>query len=67
MSIDFTSDVELLTVSEVAEILKVSSTSVRRLQTARRITFVKVGGSVRFTRDDIASYVAKRRVEAIDQ
>lgn len=55
----------LLTIADVAEILKVSVSSVRRLQEQRRIAFIKVGGSVRFARDDIVSFLAGHRVESI--
>jgi excisionase family DNA binding protein len=61
----FKPDVELLTIAEVAELLRISVPSVRRLQ-RRRIPFIKIGGSVRFTKDDIMSYLAKQRVEAVD-
>jgi excisionase family DNA binding protein len=57
---------ELLTIPEVAEFLKISVPSVRRLQQRRLIPFFKVGGSVRFTRSDILSYLEKKRVESID-
>lgn len=60
------SPVELMTPAEVAESLKISVPSVRRLQYQRRIPFIKVGGSVRFARADITSYLAKNRVESID-
>ena len=56
---------ELLTVAEVADLLKISASSVRRLQSDRKIPFVKVRGSVRFVREDIVSYIARCRVEAI--
>ena len=55
----------LLTVADVAELLKISASSVRRLQSDRKIPFVKVRGSVRFARADIVSYIARCRVEAI--
>lgn len=67
MSIDATRAPDLLTVSEVAALLKISIPSVRRLQQRRQIPFVKVGGSVRFNTADIAAYLDKRRVSAIDQ
>lgn len=57
-----TPDVELLIVTEVAELLRVSAPSVRRLQQRRRIPFV----CVRFTKNDIMSYLAKQRVQAVD-
>ena len=55
----------LLTVADVAELLKISELSVRRLQSDRKIPFVKVRGSVRFARADIVSYIARCRVEAV--
>jgi excisionase family DNA binding protein len=67
MSIDAARLSELLTIREVAAILKISIPSVRRLQQRRQIPFVKVGGCVRFTRTDIAVYLDRRRVGAIDQ
>jgi excisionase family DNA binding protein len=54
---------ELLTIAEVAALLKISMTSVRRLQQQRHIPFIKVGGSVRFTKKDLLSYLEKGRVE----
>jgi excisionase family DNA binding protein len=66
MLIDSDPTIELLTIPQVAELLKISVPSVRRLQQRRLIPFFKVGGSVRFTRSDIASYLEKKRVEAID-
>lgn len=65
MSVDFSPTIELLTIAEVAEMLKISTSGVRRLQQGRRIPFLKVGGSVRFAKGDIVSYLAKNRVEAI--
>ena len=60
-------DVELLTIPETATFLKISATSVRRLQQKRHLTFIKVGGSVRFSKSDLLSYLEKRRVGSIDQ
>ena len=57
--------VELLTIPEVAEFLKISLTGVRRLQQKRNIPFTKVGGSVRFFASDIITYLEKRRVKSI--
>ena len=59
--------IDLLTTTQTAELLKVSVTSVRRLQQGRHIPFIKVGGSVRFAMCDIESYLGRRRVESIDQ
>jgi len=56
---------ELLTIAGVAEFLKISKSTVRRLQQRRVIPFFKVGGSVRFTKSDLVSYLEKQRVETI--
>jgi len=66
MSADFDPTVELLTIPEVAELLKISVPTVRRLQQRRLIPFFKVGGSIRLTRGDVLSYLMTNRVEAID-
>jgi excisionase family DNA binding protein len=58
--------IELLTIPEVAELLKVSVSGVRRLQQARHLPFIKVGGSVRFSKSDIILYLEKRRVESVE-
>lgn len=57
---------ELLTVAETARFLTISRSGVRRLQQARQLPFIKVGGSIRFAKRDLIAYVAKRRVEALD-
>jgi len=67
MSIDADPFAGLLTIPEVAGILKVSVPTVRRLQQQRKIPFVKVGGSIRFARSDVAAYVAARRVRSIGE
>lgn len=56
-----------MTVAETAAFLKISLTGVRRLQQARQLPFIKVGGSLRFEKRDLATYLRKRRVEPIDQ
>ena len=67
MSIDAAPAPELLTIPEVAELLKVSVSTIRLLQQQRKLPFIKVGGSVRFERSDVLSYLEKRRVRSIDQ
>ncbi len=59
-------NIELMTVGETAAFLKISRTGVRRLQHARQLPFVKVGGSVRFVRDDLVHYLSRRRVVSLD-
>ena len=58
-------EIELLTIKEVAGLLKVSEPTVRRLQQSRSIPFIKVGGCVRFSKGDIISYLQRMRVEAM--
>jgi excisionase family DNA binding protein len=67
MSIEPGPPLELLTIPEVAKLLKISASGVRRLQQARQLPFIKVGGSVRFSRRDIASYLEAHRIGSIDQ
>ena len=66
MSIETDPALELLTIPEVARLLKLSVPSVRRLQQQRRIPFFKVGGTIRFNKSDVATYLMNRRVEPID-
>jgi excisionase family DNA binding protein len=66
MLIDANSTIELLTISEVAKLLKISVSGVRRLQSGRHLPFVKIGGSVRFSKGDVLTYLKRRRVESID-
>jgi excisionase family DNA binding protein len=55
----------LLTIPEVAELLRISIPGVRRIQQKRLIPFFKVGGSIRFAANDVLSYLEKQRVKAI--
>ena len=66
MSVEPSPVADLLTIPEVAKMLKISVASVRRLQYGRQLPFLKIGGSVRFAREDITSYLAKHRVHSID-
>jgi excisionase family DNA binding protein len=65
MSIEPNSNIELLTIAEVADQLKISVSGVRRLQQARQIPFIKVGGSIRFFKSDIFAYLKKQQVGSI--
>jgi excisionase family DNA binding protein len=64
MPVEISAALELLTIAEVAKLLKISVPSVRRLQQQRHIPFFKVGGRIRFERSDIAAYLQKRRVHS---
>jgi excisionase family DNA binding protein len=65
MPIDYEPAVDLLTIPEAARLLTISVSGMRRLQQKRRIPFIKVGGSIRFERRDVLSFVQGNRVEAI--
>jgi len=57
--------IELLTISEAAEFLRISASGIRRLQQGRHIPFFKVGGSVRLSKSDLVSYLAQHRIGSI--
>lgn len=57
--------IELLAISEAAKLLTVSIPTLRRLQQQRDIPFVKIGGSVRFDKRDLVSYVERNRIDPI--
>ena len=65
MTTDSGSIDELLTINEVAGLLKVSAPTVRRIQQQRLIPFFKVGGGIRFSMGDIISYLERQRVESV--
>jgi len=66
-STDARSASNLMTIAEAARFLRVSISSLRRLQQGRHIPFIKVGGSVRFARNDLLAYIEKRRVRPVDE
>lgn len=66
MSVEPTPTPELLTIIEVARLLRISVAGVRRLQSARQLPFHKIGGSVRFDKRDVIAFLMGQRVEAID-
>jgi excisionase family DNA binding protein len=65
MPTESSSTIDLLTIAEVARLLKISTSGVRRLQQARQLPFIKVGGGVRFLTRDIIEYVEKQRVKPV--
>ena len=58
---------ELLTPDELAQMLKISKSSVYRLIEKRVIRFHKVMGSIRFDKGDILSFLENNRVEVVGQ
>jgi len=55
-----------LNVHELAELLKVSRASIYRLVEHRSIPFHRLPRGLRFHKDDIERYLAKCRVEILD-
>lgn len=55
---------QLLDATQVAELLNISKESVLRLHRTKQIASVKIGKSVRFTRQGVANFVAAKTVGA---
>jgi excisionase family DNA binding protein len=55
----------LLTAREVAALLKLSPSTVARLQRMRVLPFVKVGRSVRFRKIDVERALARRTIQEV--
>lgn len=47
----------MFTVKELAQFLKVSTVTIYRLTESKKITYRKIGGQLRFTKKDIATYL----------
>jgi excisionase family DNA binding protein len=56
---------KLLTPNEVAELLRVSKTSVYRLVERREIRFLRVCGLLRFDHGDVVRFLSAGSVEAM--
>jgi len=56
----------LLTVQEVAEMLKISVSTLYRWVHKREIPFVKLGGKLRFNEDEIKTFVLQNSVNVSD-
>lgn len=52
-------------IAEAAEYLGTSPRHIRRLVTERKITFVKIGGKVRFKKADLDAYIEANTVAAV--
>lgn len=55
-----TADLDLLTLEEAAEVLKVNHETVRRLARSKKLAGFKVGDLWRFRRADVAFYVQQQ-------
>ena len=56
----------ILTIKEVADYLKVTERTVYRLAAAKQLPAFKVGGSWRFSRSDIDSWIKQQSTAGID-
>lgn len=57
---------EILTIKQVAEFLKVTERTIYRLAAAKKIPAFKVGGTWRFSRSDIDSWIKQQSMEGIE-
>ena len=57
----------LLTVAQAARLLTISPSGMRRLQHGRHIPFFKVGGSIRFAKSDLVSYLTRQRIGSVGE
>ena len=61
-----TSEGQILTIKQVAEYLKVTERTIYRLSAAKQIPAFKVGGSWRFSRIDIDSWIKQQSMEGLE-
>jgi excisionase family DNA binding protein len=57
---------DILTITEVAEYLKVAERTLYRLAAAKKIPAFKVGGTWRFPRADIDQWIKRQTAETLD-
>lgn len=60
------SDGEILTIKQVADYLKVTDRTIYRLAAAKKIPAFKVGGTWRFSRADIDSWIKQQSMAVLD-
>jgi excisionase family DNA binding protein len=65
MTADLNTLPNLLTPDDLAQFLSISKTGVYRLVEKRRIPFFRIGGSLRFEKKDVLSYLQGNRVESV--
>jgi excisionase family DNA binding protein len=57
---------DILMIKDVAEYLKVTERTIYRLAAAKKIPAFKVGGSWRFSRVDIDSWIRRQSMEGLE-
>ncbi len=60
------SEEEILTIKQVADYLKVTERTIYRLAAAKKIPAFKVGGTWRFSRTDIDSWIKQQSMDGLD-
>ena len=60
-------DDDLLTVVDVAKLLRLKTAGVYALVEARRIPSIKISNRVRFLRDDVMKWIAKNRRREVER
>jgi excisionase family DNA binding protein len=58
-------DVEILTIKEVSEYLKVTERTIYRLAAAKKIPGFKVGGAWRFSRAEIEQWIRRQSEDGV--
>jgi len=61
-----TNESEILTIKQVADYLKVTERTIYRLAAAKQIPAFKVGGSWRFSRVDIDSWIKQQSMDGLE-
>lgn len=57
---------EILTIKEIADYLKVTERTIYRLAAAKQMPAFKIGGSWRFSRQNIDSWIKQQSIDSID-
>jgi len=65
MEIGSSTTQKLMTTDELAELLRMSKTSIYRFIEKRTIPFYKIGWKILFDQKDVDAYIAKNRIEPI--
>ena len=65
MTTDLNTLPNLLTPDDLASFLSISKTGVYRLVEKRQIPFFRIGGSLRFGKKDVLSYLQGKRIESV--
>ncbi len=57
---------KLLSVNDLIEYFNISKATAYRLINSRKITFYKIGGCIRFDKQDILDYLEKNKINPIE-